>query len=82
VSEGEEAGQARLRAILSGGAIKDDHLHAEALGLLRASSALARARGEVAHYAAEARSAARRLQDSPVRKVLESLCDLVTDRSA
>ncbi|MFC7386770.1 polyprenyl synthetase family protein [Sphaerisporangium rhizosphaerae] len=76
----------RLREILGAGAVPgavpDDGPHAEALRLLRASPALELARAEVARYAGEARAAARRLPERAARDVLESLCDLVTGRSA
>ncbi|MGW4638561.1 polyprenyl synthetase family protein [Sphaerisporangium sp. NPDC004334] len=79
---GEDAAAGRLREILGAGAVPDDGPHAEALRLLRASPALELARAEVARYAGEARAAARRLPERAARDVLESLCDLVTGRSA
>ncbi|MET8154726.1 polyprenyl synthetase family protein [Sphaerisporangium sp. NPDC005289] len=80
--EAGDGAAGRLREILGAGAVPDDGPHAEALRLLRASPALELARAEVARYAGEARTAARRLPERAARDVLESLCDLVTGRSA
>jgi heptaprenyl diphosphate synthase len=46
-SDERDAASVRLREILAGGAVTDDGLHAEALGLLRESPALKRARETV-----------------------------------
>jgi heptaprenyl diphosphate synthase len=71
----------RLREILALGPITDDALHAEALGLLRDSAALKRARQTVHGYADRARDALMALPDRPARVALAALCDLVADRS-
>jgi heptaprenyl diphosphate synthase len=72
----------RLRQILSAGPVTDDALHAEALALLRDSSALKRARQTVHGYADKARDALSVLPDVPARTLLSSLCDTVADRSS
>ena len=51
-----DAASVRLREILAAGPLTDDALHAEALGLLRESAALKRARETVRSYAEEARA--------------------------
>jgi heptaprenyl diphosphate synthase len=71
----------RLREILSAGPVTDDALHAEALGLLRDSAAIKRARQTVHGYADRARGALTALPDVPARTVLSTLCDVVADRS-
>jgi heptaprenyl diphosphate synthase len=71
----------RLREILSAGPVTDDALHAEALGLLRESAALKRARETVRAYAEQARSLLAPLPDNPARRSLESLCDFIADRT-
>ncbi|MEU4677552.1 polyprenyl synthetase family protein [Micromonospora sp. NPDC023737] len=77
-----DAASVRLREILSAGAVTDDDLHAEALGLLRESPALKRARETVRSYAEDARSKLAPLPDNPARRALESLCDFVADRTS
>ncbi|WP_412102960.1 polyprenyl synthetase family protein [Plantactinospora sp. KLBMP9567] len=76
-----DAASVRLREILSLGPITDDALHAEALGLLRESPALKRARETVRSYAEEARSCLAPLPDTGPRQALESLCDFIADRT-
>ncbi|HEX8628583.1 MAG TPA: polyprenyl synthetase family protein [Catenuloplanes sp.] len=71
----------RLREILAAGPVTDDALHAEALALLRGSAALKRARETVRMYAEEARSRLAPLPDGAPRRALESLCDLIADRT-
>ncbi|MGV9778945.1 polyprenyl synthetase family protein [Streptosporangium sp. NPDC003464] len=78
----QEPGAVRLREILGSGPVADPALHAEALDLLRASPGMDSARLEAERHTARARAAAERLPDSPARRVLESLCDLVGGRSA
>lgn len=73
---------ARLREILLAGPITDDADHAEALGLLRESAALKRARETVRSYAEEARGSLAALPDVPARQALESLCDVIADRTS
>ncbi|MEV0267618.1 polyprenyl synthetase family protein [Hamadaea sp. NPDC050747] len=72
----------RLREILALGPLTDDALHAEALGLLRDSAALKRARQTVHGYADRARDALTALPDLPARTALAGLCDVVADRSS
>jgi heptaprenyl diphosphate synthase len=76
-----DAAAVRLREILSAGPVTDDGLHAEALGLLRDSVALKRARETVRSYAEEARARLSPLPDGPPRRALESLCDVIADRT-
>ncbi|MDG4790523.1 polyprenyl synthetase family protein [Micromonospora sp. WMMD1102] len=76
-----DAASVRLREILSAGPVTDDALHTEALGLLRESPALKRARETVRSYAEEARSRLAPLPDTPSRQALESLCDFIADRT-
>jgi len=71
----------RLREILAAGPVTDDTLHAEALGLLRESAALKRARETVRAYAEQARAELAPLPDVPARRALESLCDFIADRT-
>ncbi|HEX5598488.1 MAG TPA: polyprenyl synthetase family protein [Micromonosporaceae bacterium] len=71
----------RLREILSAGPVVDDKLHAEALGLLRESPALKRARETTRRYADEARAHLAPLPDGSARRALESLCDFIADRT-
>jgi len=71
----------RLRELLALGPLTDDALHAEALGLLRDSAALKRARQTVHGYADRARDALTALPDLPARTALAALCDVVADRS-
>ena len=71
---------ARLQELL-GRSIPDDAEHAEALGLLRAHSAVEEARGEARRWADLARSCLEPLPAGPPRDVLELLCDYVVSRS-
>jgi heptaprenyl diphosphate synthase len=71
----------RLRKILSRGAITDDAEHAEALALLRRSAALTRARETVRSYAERARRQLAGLPAGSARRGLESVCDLMADRT-
>jgi heptaprenyl diphosphate synthase len=72
--------EARLRELVSQ-PITDDALHAEALGLLRASPAMASARETLDGYAEEARSLLATLPDVPARAALQSLADFVVART-
>jgi heptaprenyl diphosphate synthase len=72
----------RLRAILAAGPVTDDAVHAEALGLLRESPALKRARETVRGCAEEARARLTLLPDGASRRALESLCDFISDRTS
>nr|WP_239075457.1 polyprenyl synthetase family protein [Planosporangium flavigriseum] len=71
----------RLRQLLATGPITDDALHAEALGLLRTSSAFKQARETVRSYTERARSSLSVLPDVPARRALESLCDFIAERT-
>ncbi|RKN24033.1 polyprenyl synthetase family protein [Micromonospora musae] len=77
-----DAASVRLREILGAGAVTDDDLHAEALGLLRESPAMKRARETVRSYAEDARAKLAPLPENPARRALESLCDFVADRTS
>ncbi|MFY1705522.1 polyprenyl synthetase family protein [Micromonospora sp. WMMA1923] len=81
-ADDSDAASVRLREILATGALSDDALHAEALGLLRESPALKRARETVRSYAEDARARLAPLPQSPARHALESLCDFVADRTS
>nr|WP_203913690.1 polyprenyl synthetase family protein [Rhizocola hellebori] len=72
----------RLRQILADGPVTDDDLHAEALELLRESAALKKARETVRGYAEQARRQLVGLPQIPARAALESLCDVVADRTS
>src|SRR5690606_13234051 len=76
-----DAASVRLREILAGGAITDEDQLAEALGLLRESVALKRARETVRWYAERARAELEPLPDVPARAALASLCDSIVDRT-
>lgn len=72
---------ARLRAILSGGPVTDDAVHAEALTLLRRSDAMKSARQTVRSYAEAARTQLETLPRGSARAALESMCDFIADRT-
>ena len=80
-SDDNDAASVRLREILAAGPVTDDDVHAEALGLLRESAALKRARETVRGYADRARSSLAPLPHVPARRALESLCDFIADRT-
>ncbi|MFI7433271.1 polyprenyl synthetase family protein [Micromonospora haikouensis] len=80
-SDDSDAASVRLREILATGPLVDDALHAEALGLLRESPALKRARETVRSYAEEAREQLALLPETSSRRALESLCDYIADRT-
>jgi heptaprenyl diphosphate synthase len=77
-----DASAVRLRELLASGPLTDDDLHAEALGLLRESSALKRARDTVRTYAEEARAQLAPLPPGSPRRAMESLCDFMADRTS
>jgi heptaprenyl diphosphate synthase len=81
-SDDSDGASVRLREILSAGPVTDDALHAEALGLLRESPAMKRARETVHSYAENARAKLRPLPDGGPRRALESLCDFIADRTS
>jgi heptaprenyl diphosphate synthase len=78
---GSDPAEARLRELIAK-PLDDDSLHAEALGLLRASPAIDRARSTLASYADQARDLLRPLPDLPARAALESLADFVVARTS
>jgi heptaprenyl diphosphate synthase len=80
-SDDADAASVRLREILAAGPVTDDALHAEALGLLRESAALKRARETVRSYTERARAALSTLPDRPARRALHSLCEFIADRT-
>jgi heptaprenyl diphosphate synthase len=80
-SDDTDASAVRLREILATGPITDDVLHAEALGLLRESAAMKRARETVRTYAEEARAQLAPLPDGSPKRALEALCDFIADRT-
>ena len=80
-SSDADAASTRLREILATGPVTDDDLHAEALGLLRESSALKQARETVRSYTERARRSLAVLPDQPARRALESLCDFIAERT-
>jgi heptaprenyl diphosphate synthase len=77
-----DASAVRLREILATGPITDDALHAEALGLLRESAAMKRARETVRMYAEEARARLAPLPEGEPKRALEVLCDFMADRTS
>ena len=79
--EENDAGSVRLRKLLAAGPVTDDALHAEALGLLRGSAAMKRARETVRGYAGRARAELSPLPSVPAKHALESLCDFIADRT-
>ncbi len=77
-----DAGSVRLREILSLGPLTDDAVVEEALELLRQSRGLKRARETVRGYAERSRVHLAALPDVVARRALESLADVVADRTA
>jgi len=71
---------ARLLELLEGD-LRDDDLHAEALGLLRQHPAMDEARAYVQGRANEARGLLKALPDGPVREALEAFADLIATRT-
>jgi heptaprenyl diphosphate synthase len=74
--------EARLRSLLADADLTEPEPHAEALSLLRSSSALEEARETVRTWAGEAQSIVGQLPDVPARAAFESLCDFVINRTA
>jgi heptaprenyl diphosphate synthase len=77
-----DASAVRLRELLSAGPITDDALHAEALGLLRESSAMKKARETVRTYAEDARARLAPLPDGEAKRAMAALCDFIADRTS
>jgi heptaprenyl diphosphate synthase len=78
---GDDPAEARLRELIAQ-PLEDDTLHAEALGLLRRSPAVSRARETLGAYATQARDLLRPLPDVPARAALESLAEFVVARTS
>jgi heptaprenyl diphosphate synthase len=76
----DDPAEERLRELLSG-PLTDDDRHAEALRLLRVSSAMERARETLASHARHARSLLDPLPDAPARDALELLTEFVVVRT-
>ena len=74
------AADARLMELLAR-PIEDDAEVTEALGLLRAHPQVESARVEVRRWAADARAVLEPLPDTAAKRALDSLCDLVVDRT-
>ncbi len=72
---------ARLLDLLAAD-LTDDALHAEALRLLRAHSAMAEARAYVINLAGEAKALLKVLPEGSVRSALEAFADVVATRTA
>jgi geranylgeranyl pyrophosphate synthase len=79
--EATTAEMARLRDLLDAD-LTDPALHAEALSLLRSSSALEEARQTVRTWIGGASELVARLPDVPARAAFESLCTFVINRTA
>jgi heptaprenyl diphosphate synthase len=77
-----DLGEVRLRELLLDADLTDPVLHAEALGLLRASPAVEEARRTVRRWIGDASDLIARLPDVPARAAFESLCDFVNTRTA
>jgi heptaprenyl diphosphate synthase len=73
---------ARLRELLLDGDLTDPALHAEALGLLRASPAVEEARVTVRTWIGDAQALLAQLPDVPARAAFENLCNFVNTRTA
>ena len=71
---------ARLLHLLSG-PLPDDADHAEALALVRSHPAIDVAKATLQRWADEARSLLGALPDGSARRALESLCDVVVERT-
>lgn len=74
-------GDARLVELLSHGELTDPTLHAEALALLRAHSAMEMARSDTRRWAERARNEILALPDVPARAAFEALCEYVVERT-
>jgi heptaprenyl diphosphate synthase len=78
---GDDPAEARLRELVAR-PVTDDHEHAEALELLRSSSALARANGVLGEYADRARARLEAVPAGEVREALSALCEYVVTRTS
>jgi heptaprenyl diphosphate synthase len=73
--------ESRLRFLLTEADLTDPSLHAEALSLLRSSTALEQARSTVREWVGGARSIVGSLPDVPARAAFETLCEFVITRT-
>jgi heptaprenyl diphosphate synthase len=80
-SSDEDPDAVRLRKLLADGPLTDDARHAEALGLLRESPAMRRARQTVRGYTEQARAELAVVPDGPARRALDATCEFITDRT-
>jgi heptaprenyl diphosphate synthase len=78
---GEDPEEARLRELVAA-PVTDDSDHAEALRLLRSSSALTQAAEMLEVYADRARERLTAVPDGEVREALSALCDYVVTRTS
>ncbi|NYJ04851.1 polyprenyl synthetase family protein [Petropleomorpha daqingensis] len=78
---GDDPAEERLRALVAGPITEADE-HAEALALLRASDALARATEVLREYADRARRRLDGVPEGDVRDALSALCDYVVTRTS
>jgi heptaprenyl diphosphate synthase len=78
---GDDPGEARLRELVAA-PVTDDGDHAEALRLLRSSSALGQAAEMLVLYADRARERLTAVPPGEVRDALSALCDYVVTRSS
>ncbi|MCV2490451.1 polyprenyl synthetase family protein [Geodermatophilus sp. YIM 151500] len=78
---GDDPAEARLRELVSR-PVTDDAEHAEALSLLRASTALVRATGVLRAYADRAQARLEAVPPGDVRDAFTALCDYVVTRSS
>lgn len=77
----DDPAEARLRELVAA-PVTDDGAHAEALALLRSSSALERATEVLRQYAERARARLSVVPDGEVREALSALCDFVVTRTS
>jgi heptaprenyl diphosphate synthase len=77
----DDPADARLRELVAA-PVTDDDEHAEALALLRSSSAIERANGVLAAYADRARARLDAVPAGDVRDALSALCDYVVTRTS
>jgi heptaprenyl diphosphate synthase len=78
---GDDPADARLRELVAG-PVTDDADHAEALALLRSSTALERATGVLREYADRARDRLASVPAGDVRDALSALCEYVVTRTS
>lgn len=79
---GTDDASRRLLQLLDADLADDDAAHDDALGLLRASPAMAAARIDLQRYADDARAVLSALPDGAATSALHLVCDFVVDRLA